>query len=142
MGEKRRCLNDFDNPRFLPLNHSEQQIRQCVIDRRITQGTRSEAGMRYHERMWSMIATCKKQSRSVFSFLQESITAKLAGQPAPSLLGLASRTKNYAGQRFRLRTILAGRQHGSPRIVFLLNEMVLVLVLEIASRSSTSTAEG
>lgn len=68
-------------------NHSEQQIRQCVIDRRITQGTRSEAGMRYHERMWSMIATCKKQNRSVFSFLQESITAKLAGQPAPSLLG-------------------------------------------------------
>lgn len=68
-------------------NHSEQQIRQCVIDRRITQGTRSEAGMRYHERMWSMIATCKKQNRSVFSFLHESITAKLAGQPAPSLLG-------------------------------------------------------
>ena len=68
-------------------NHSEQQIRQCVIDRRVTQGTRREAGMRYHERMWSMIATCKKQNRSVFSFLQESITAKLAGQPAPNLLG-------------------------------------------------------
>jgi transposase len=68
-------------------NHSEQQIRQCVIDRRITQGTRSEAGMRYHERMWTMIATCKKQNRSIFSFLQESIATKLAGQPAPSLLG-------------------------------------------------------
>jgi transposase len=67
-------------------NHSEQQIRQCVIDRRITQGTRREAGMRYNEQMWTMIATCKKQNRSVFSFLQESITAKLAGQPAPSLL--------------------------------------------------------
>lgn len=68
-------------------NHSEQQIRQCVIDRRITQGTRSEAGMRYHERMWTMIATCKKQNRSIFSFLQESIATRLAGQPAPSLLG-------------------------------------------------------
>lgn len=67
-------------------NHSEQQIRQCVIDRRITQGTRSDAGMRYHERMWSMIATCKKQNRSVFAFLQDSIAAKLAGTPAPSLL--------------------------------------------------------
>jgi hypothetical protein len=34
-----------------------------------------------------VIATCKKQNRSIFSFLQESITAKLAGQPAPRLLG-------------------------------------------------------
>jgi hypothetical protein len=34
-----------------------------------------------------MIATRKKQDRSVFSILQESITAKLAGQPAPSLFG-------------------------------------------------------
>ena len=42
--------------------------------------------MRYHERMWTMIATCKKQNRGVFSFLQQSITAKLAGKPAPSLL--------------------------------------------------------
>jgi hypothetical protein len=45
-------------------NHSEQQIRNCVIDRRITQGTRGEAGQRYHERMWSAIATCKKQNRN------------------------------------------------------------------------------
>ena len=68
-------------------NHSEQQIRHCVIDRRITQGTRGEAGQRYHERMWTMIATCKKQNRGVFSFLRESITAKLNGKPAPSLIG-------------------------------------------------------
>ena len=50
-------------------NHSEQQIRHCVIDRRITQGTRGEAGQRYHERMWTVLATCKKQERSFFSFL-------------------------------------------------------------------------
>lgn len=67
-------------------NHSEQQICQCVIDRRITQGTRSEAGMRYHERMWTMIATCKKQNRSVFTFLHESIAAKLAAASSPTLL--------------------------------------------------------
>jgi len=57
-----------------------------VIDRRITQGTRGKAGQRYHERMWTMIATCKKQNRNVFSFLQESITAKLNNQQTPSLL--------------------------------------------------------
>ena len=67
-------------------NHSEQQIRHCVIDRRITQGTRGELGQRYHERLWTAIATGKKQGRSLFTFLHESITAKLHNQPAPSLL--------------------------------------------------------
>ena len=67
-------------------NHSEQQIRHCVIDRRITQGTRGEAGQRYHERMWTAIATCSKQKRSFFQFLHASIVAKLNEEPAPSLL--------------------------------------------------------
>jgi transposase len=67
-------------------NHSEQQIRHCVIDRRITQGTRGVAGQRYHERMWTAIATCKKQRRNFFSFLHESITVSLQGHQAPSLL--------------------------------------------------------
>jgi transposase len=67
-------------------NHSEQQIRQCVIDRKITQGTRSEAGRCYHERMWTVIATCKKQNRGIYVFLLESIKAKLNNNPAPSLM--------------------------------------------------------
>ena len=67
-------------------NHAEQQVRHCVIDRKITQGTRSAAGERYHERMWSAIATCGKQDRNFYDYLLESVTAKLAGRPAPSLL--------------------------------------------------------
>jgi transposase len=67
-------------------NHTEQQVRHCVIDRRITQGTRSEAGQRYHERMWTAIATCGKQGRSFFDFLHASISANITEQPAPSLL--------------------------------------------------------
>ena len=67
-------------------NHNEQQIRQCVIDRMITQGTRSEAGQRYHERMWTALATCRKQQRNFFHFLKSSIEANLNKQPAPSLL--------------------------------------------------------
>ncbi len=67
-------------------NHNEQQIRHCVIDRRITQGTRGEAGQRYHERMWSAIATCKKQNRNFFAFLLDSISAQRNQTPAPSLL--------------------------------------------------------
>jgi len=41
-------------------NHNERRIRQCVIDRMITQGTRSEVGQRFHERMWTALATCRK----------------------------------------------------------------------------------
>ena len=62
-------------------NHSEQQVRHIVIDRRITQGTRSEAGQRYHERMWTAIATCKKQNKNIFDFLQSSIIAKQKNNP-------------------------------------------------------------
>ena len=68
-------------------NLAEQALRFVVIDRKITQGTRGEAGQRYHERMWTAIATCKKQNRNFFSFLQASIIAKLQNQTAPSLLG-------------------------------------------------------
>ena len=67
-------------------NHNEQQLRHSVIDRKITQGTRGVAGQRYHERMWTAIATCKKQNRNFFSFLHDSIVAHLKHQPAPSLL--------------------------------------------------------
>ena len=67
-------------------NHTEQQVRHCVLDRRVTQGTRSQRGQRYHERMWSAIATCTKQGRSFFEFLHSSLTAHLAGQTPPSLL--------------------------------------------------------
>ncbi len=70
----RFLLNDGVEPTN---NHSEQQIRHCVIDRRITQGTRSEAGQRYHERMWTAIATCKKQGKNFFEFLHTSIEASV-----------------------------------------------------------------
>ncbi len=65
-------------------NHSEQQIRHVVIDRRITQGTRSDVGQRYNERMWTAIATCKKQNKNFFDFLLKSINAKLDGNQPPS----------------------------------------------------------
>jgi hypothetical protein len=54
--------------------------------RDMTQGTRSERGQRYHEPMWTAIATCGKQNRSFFHFLHESIDAKIKGLSAPSLM--------------------------------------------------------
>jgi len=67
-------------------NLAEQAIRFVVIDRRITQGTRSERGQRWCERIWTAIATCAQQERSVFEYLREAVNAHFHGQPIPSLL--------------------------------------------------------
>lgn len=67
-------------------NLAEQAIRFVVIDRHITQGTRSESGRRFCERMWTVIATCVQQGRSVYSFLREAVGNWLAGESSPSLL--------------------------------------------------------
>lgn len=74
-------------PGIEPTNNlAEQAIRFVVIDRKVTQGTRSENGRRWCERIWTLIATCAQQGRSVFDYLQESVTVYLRGQPAPSLI--------------------------------------------------------
>ena len=67
-------------------NLAEQAIRFIVIDRKITQGTRGLCGRDWCERIWTTIATCTQQGRSVFEFLHEAISAFFQGQPAPSLL--------------------------------------------------------
>ena len=67
-------------------NLAEQAIRFVVIDRHITQGTRSEKGRRWCERIWTVMATCAQQGRAVFQFLLDSVRAHLCGTPPPSLL--------------------------------------------------------
>jgi transposase len=67
-------------------NLAEQAIRFVVIDRRVTQGTRSEGGQRWSERIWTVIATCAQQGRSAFDFLEAAIRARFTGTAAPSLL--------------------------------------------------------
>jgi transposase len=67
-------------------NLAEQAIRFVVIDRRITQGTRSETGQRWCERIWTAIATCTQQGRSVFEYLREAVNAYFHNHPIPALL--------------------------------------------------------
>jgi transposase len=67
-------------------NLAEQAIRFVVIDRLITQGTRSEAGNRWCERIWTVIATCTQQGRSAFAYLEAAVGAWFEGAEAPSLL--------------------------------------------------------
>ena len=74
-------------PGIEPTNNlAEQAIRFVVIDRRITLGTRSETGRRWCERIWTTVATCAQQGRSVFTFLLDSIHAYFSGGLSPSLL--------------------------------------------------------
>jgi transposase len=67
-------------------NLAEQAIRFVVIDRHITQGTRSEAGQRWCERIWTVIATCTQQGRSVFDYLYAAVKAYFGDGCVPSLL--------------------------------------------------------
>ena len=77
----------LENPQIEPTNNlAEREIRHCVIDRRITQGTRGKSGQRWCERIWTVLATCARQRRDAFAFLAESIRTYYAGEPQPSLL--------------------------------------------------------
>lgn len=75
------------DPDIDPTNNvAEQAIRFVAIQRRMTQGTRGEAGQRWCERIWTVVATCTQQGRSVFEFLKTAVINYFKGEPAPSLL--------------------------------------------------------
>ena len=67
-------------------NGTERQIRPVVIDRRITQGTRGDSGMRWCERIWTILASCKKQNRNVFDFIHQSLLAHWTDKRYPLFL--------------------------------------------------------
>jgi transposase len=74
-------------PGLEPTNNlAEQAIRFVVIDRVVTQGTRSATGQRWCERMWTAVATCAQQGRSVFDYLEAAVRAAFGEGEAPSLL--------------------------------------------------------
>jgi transposase len=79
-------LRFITTPDIEPTNNlAEQAIRFVVIDRLITQGSRSEAGRHWLERIWTTMATCAQHGRSVFDFLIKTVEAYFQGHPTPSL---------------------------------------------------------
>ena len=52
----------------------------------MTQGTQSDPGSQFVERILSVVETCRQQQRPVFDFLRQALMAYRTGQPAPSLL--------------------------------------------------------
>ena len=75
------------SPQIEPTNNiAEQAIRFIVIDRYITQGTRSIKGRNANERLWTVIATCALQGKSAFDFIVKSVEAYFHTEPYPSLI--------------------------------------------------------
>jgi len=74
-------------PGIEPTNNlAEQAIRFVAIHRRMTQGTRGRAGQTWCERIWTAVATCAQQGRSLFDYLAEAVLAYFCGEPAPPLV--------------------------------------------------------
>lgn len=75
------------SPNIDPTNNTaEQAIRFVVIDRHVTQGTRSIKGRNANERLWTVIATCSLQGKSAFEFILKSVRAYFSNQLFPSLI--------------------------------------------------------
>jgi hypothetical protein len=67
-------------------NAAEQALRQAVIWRKLSFGTQSAAGSRFVERLLTVVETCRRQKRNVFSWLVNAVEARFACKTAPSLL--------------------------------------------------------
>lgn len=76
-------------------NEAERCIRGAVLWRKGSFGVWSERGARYVERMLTVTGTCRKQSRQVYGYLRETITAYQRGTRVPSLLPTSAEISNY-----------------------------------------------
>lgn len=77
----------ISDPSIAPTNNlAEQAIRFAAIHRRMTQGTRGEAGRSWFERICTVAVTCEQQCRSAFEFLVESVASSFTNTDSPSLI--------------------------------------------------------
>jgi len=67
-------------------NHAELELRDFVLWRKRSFGTRSERGDRFAERIMTVVRTARKQGIGVLDFLVRSIKASLNAAAAPALL--------------------------------------------------------
>jgi transposase len=70
-------------------NRAELTIRQSVLDRAVTQGSRGIAGNEWHERFWTVYTTCGLQNISVMNYLKSCLSVYFGMEPHPSLLNIA-----------------------------------------------------
>jgi len=81
-----RYFTFLDHPELEPTNNlAEQQIRQCVLNRRVTQGVRGAKGQLFWQNTWTVLATLRRRKRDPFPFLAEAASAYFNSKPAPDL---------------------------------------------------------
>ena len=81
-----RYFTFLDHPDLEPTNNlAEQQIRQCVLNRRVTQGVRGARGQRFWQNIWTVLATLRRRNRDAFSFLADAASAYFNSKSAPDL---------------------------------------------------------
>ncbi len=66
-------------------NVAERALRGPVIYRKLSLGSQSERGERTTQRLLSASVTCRLQSRSLFAYLADVLSARVRGDPAPLL---------------------------------------------------------
>jgi transposase len=71
-------------------NAAERALRRGVIWRRRSFGTQSNVGSRFVERILTVVITLRQQKRNVLDYLTAACRAYTLGNPAPSLLPVAS----------------------------------------------------
>jgi transposase len=80
-------LKFLTTPGLEPTNNlAERAIRFVVIDRKVTQGSKSEGGQRWLERIWTLMATCSDHDRSLMDVLRNSLEHFFRGERPPPLL--------------------------------------------------------
>jgi hypothetical protein len=67
-------------------NPAELTIRQSILDRVVTQGSRGISGNEWHERFWSVFTSCTLQNTSVMDYLRACLSAYYGMRPYPSLI--------------------------------------------------------
>ena len=67
-------------------NAAERALRHGVLWRKMSHGPKSVVGSEYLGCIRSVVETCRQQSRDVWQFLTECVSASAEGRLAPSLL--------------------------------------------------------
>jgi len=67
-------------------NIAERQIREYVIKRKLSHGSRSERGTRFLEMIYSIVHTCKQKSIKTLEFIEECVYNNFSNKSPPLLL--------------------------------------------------------
>jgi transposase len=72
-------------------NRAERALRHAVLWRKTSNGTQTDAGERFVERILSIRETCRLNQQPLHPYLVDVHTARLTGQPIPTPLPAAQR---------------------------------------------------